>query len=141
MTEAEVNTTNPCYGPLMSPPIFQNKWLAKFRALIHEVTEDYMSPITDIEDFCDITAKQWMFVQEFFVQARELSLRQADFPAEPIPDESSTPSNWTFAMTEDFVPKMNPFNGAQKVLCFLDRYLERLQSMKLGHSLAGCRWQ
>ncbi|KAF2160219.1 hypothetical protein M409DRAFT_60137 [Zasmidium cellare ATCC 36951] len=140
-TDQERAAAKPQYGPIMSPAIFRDKWLSKFRDL-HRYSEKHAEARAKgplILWKCQITHAQMLHVISFYAQAGELSLSRADFPVETPPLVNLKDPD--HALRAAVVAKWNPFEAAKRLQYVADVQLYWIRKVKNGEPMRGVPWQ
>lgn len=157
-TDQERTAVKPQYGPvrtrsvesqnnanqgeqIMSPAIFRDKWLSKFRELVNysEKHAEARAKGPLILWKCQITHAQMLHVISFYAQARELSLSRADFPEETPPSVNLKDPD--HVLQAAVVAKFNPFEAAKRMQYVADVQPYWIRKVKNGEPMRGVPWQ
>lgn len=126
----------------MSPEMFCDKWLMKFRDTMREVSDSLCltSGLAGLITICNVASKQFNLLDHFYAQALEHSLTASDFPEEES-GLSLDMKSYIWTQIEVMNARVNQFVAASRVRCAVNISFENLQSMKYGKQLGPCRWR
>lgn len=125
----------------MSPTIFRDKWLSKFRDLLEypDTCAEERARSHPLEWLCHIFRYQLLHITTFNSDAQQLYLIRYDFP--PDPEYRGYGEHWLKGRADATVFQANPFVVTDRVFTTVDIQLYRLEKCKHGMKFRGAAWQ